>query len=241
VAWLPLWLGISRAGPWRKSPAFQLVLAGAAGAAATTLLSGRSFAHYYLPLAWFCAVLAVPGLLDLCASRRRRILIAVVAFAPLGFFAVFNTARDAFWAGAKFNRARQRQLDAVAIWIRQHVPADETITVWGTASQLYPMSERGSGTRDVFADFVSGRQPGFDSAARQPMPGALDDFLTDLDRKRPAVFVDTSSAGINDYEYFPVTSFPELSRYLSAKYCLVATIQGVRLWNRRGAGISCRK
>ena len=108
--------------------------------------------------------------------------------------------------------------------------ASQTIAVWGAASQLYAMSERGSGTRYVFADFVSGRQPGFDSGASEPVPGALASYLHDLYRNRPAVFVDTAPAGINDYGHFRLASFPPLKQYLSSRYRLIATVEGIDLW-----------
>lgn len=240
VAWFPLWLGLSRAGPWRSLPSFFVVLAGTAGAAATTLLSGRSFAHYYLPLAWFSSVLAVPGLQALWRGHRHRLVLVTAATLPLLFFAVFNTARDVFWPDAKFNRAHQAQLSSAATWIRKHVAPDETIAVWGTASQLYVMSRRSSGTRYVFADFISGRQPGFDSGVAKPMPGALSDYLADLERSQPVVFVDTAPAALNDYGHFPISSIAPLQRYLSARYCLAATIQDIRLWGRAGGGRFCR-
>jgi hypothetical protein len=239
VGWLVLWVGIGRPGPWRRTLTFRVLALGGLAAWATTLLSGRSFAHYYLPIAWFASVLAVPGLRCLWREPRRRAAIAAVAIVPLTFFAVFNTARDTFWAGAKFNRARQAQLEGAARWIRAHTEPAETIAVWGASSQLYPMSERGSGTRHVFADFVSGRQPGFDSGATLPVPGALATYLADLERNRPAVFVDTSSAGINDYGHFPVGNIPALDNYVRSNYCLTTTVGGIDLWTRRGKDPGC--
>lgn len=236
VAWVALWLGAGRTGPWRKTLAFPVLLSGGVAAISTTLLSGRSFAHYHLPIAWFASVLAAPGLRALWRAGRHRVAVTATVVVPLTFFAVLNTARDHLWAGAKFNRARQAQLDRAARWIRDHAAVGETIAVWGSAAQLYVMSGRGSGTRHVFADFVSGRQPGFDSGTSVPMPGALASYLADLEHNRPAVFVDTSPAGINDYGHFPLRALPALEAYLRQHYCLAATVASIDLWLRRRPG-----
>ncbi|HEY3358929.1 MAG TPA: hypothetical protein VGQ83_37110 [Polyangia bacterium] len=234
AAWAPLWLGLATPTPLRRTGAFRIMLWGGAGALATAFLSGRYFSHYFVPAAWFAALLGAAGLrAQWRASRRRRALLVVLTAWSVVFFTTLNAGRDAFYDGWKFNRARQAQLAAAGQWIRAQVPPGETIAVWGAASQLYVLAQRGSGTRHIITDLVSGRQPGFDSGVSRPVPGALETFLGDLARNRPAAFVDTAPAGLNDYGHFPLGRFPRLAAYVQERYAKRATVGGLDIWLRR--------
>lgn len=232
VSWPLLWFGLSRLRRKEMSLPIKLTLAAAFGSLVTIYLSGRYYTHYFVPVIWFLSVLSAGPLHDLWnrAAFKARTALLTALFLPFLVYAVFNYGRDWFSNGWSFTKERQHQMQEAAQFIKDSLRPEERIIVWGMASQFYVMSERGSSSRFVFADFPSGRLPGYKSAISQPIPGTFEIFMNDLKDRQPKVFVDTSPAGLNDYGNFPISRFPELERHIHDRYEKAATIHGFDIW-----------
>jgi hypothetical protein len=232
AAWLPLWILFFRS--FFRTWTVERVLYWAAflGALSTAFLSGRYYTHYFVPGIWFLCLLVTPELARLWerAKPRRRAAILAFGFLPFVIFSIFNLERDRFSDSWSFTRDRQFELSAVAHWIRENSSEEDKILVWGMASQLYPMSKRGSGSAYVFSDFASGRLPGYKSAISIPVQGAMINYIEDILENRPKIFVDTSPAGINDYGHFPLGRFPALRAVIDQTYEKQLSLQGLDLW-----------
>src|SRR5690606_35033615 len=140
----------------------------------TAFFSGRHYTHYFVPSIWYLSVLAAPGaeyLFRVLQGRSKKILFIAILAAPYLVYAFINTFQEGFSSHWTFTKKRQFELEVVGEWIRQRSEPDDRISVWGMASQIYVFAERGSATEFIFADFASGRLPGFGSEVSIPMPG----------------------------------------------------------------------
>ena len=123
-------------------------------------------------------------------------------------------------------------------WLSDHIRAntdpEDRIVVWGLASQIYVISERGSGTRFIPADYVSGRMGGMHSSAKHPFfERNMSFYLADFEKKKPQPFIDTASASLNDYQFFPIKDYPDLNSYLQANYNFEGEFEGFGIWRRK--------
>ena len=57
-------------------------------------------------------------------------------------------------------------------------------------------------------------------------------MFADLDRRRPALFVDAAAAGWDGYDKFPLSRYPRLRAYVDRYYRPVETRAGVVLYRR---------
>jgi hypothetical protein len=57
-------------------------------------------------------------------------------------------------------------------------------------------------------------------------------LFADLDRRRPALFVDTAAAGWDGYDKFPLARYPRLRAYVDHNYRPVDVRAGVVLYRR---------
>jgi hypothetical protein len=57
-------------------------------------------------------------------------------------------------------------------------------------------------------------------------------LLSDLDRRRPALFVDAAAAGWDGYDKFPLARYPRLRAYVDQNYRQVDVRAGVVLYRR---------
>ncbi len=233
AAWLPLWwTAFVRLKSQWNSREIQSAACAVVGAALTIYLSGRYYTHYFLPLVMGLSLLAAPAWRLLSAKRFGAWTLSGYAALSFGIFLVLNTFRDEVGVKASFNQKRQHELMDVAHQIKELTASTDRIVVWGMASQLYVMSERGSGSRFIFSDFVSGRQPGLASEVSVPQRGAQEEFLDDLYRAQPKIIVDTSGAQLNDYGAFPFERFPKIESYITRHYFKVADAHGHQIWMR---------
>ncbi|MDB5039264.1 MAG: hypothetical protein JWQ35_2792 [Bacteriovoracaceae bacterium] len=232
VSWPALWWGASKSvGIFRRDPKGISLICGAVGALITAFLSGRYYTHYFVPLIWFLSILSAIGLEQVFREKKKTIII--LSLLPFCFYVFFNFDREALSHKWSFTKQKQKELINVGSWIKDHTDPTDRIVVWGMASQLYLLSERGSGTRFVFSDFVSGRQPGYKSDISVPLPNAMEEFLTDLEKQKPKVIIDTSSASMNDYQWFPFTRFSLLKSYVNLYYEKSAVVDAVEIWLRK--------
>lgn len=230
-SWPLLWWSVVQA--LRQSISWErwILILGTLGSLATVFLSGRYYTHYFIPVIWFLCLLA-PGVLQSVWSKRKLWVLALVV-PPFTFYAWFNLERERVSEKWSFTREKQAKIRSLGAWIGENSDPKDRLVVWGMASQIYVLAERGSGTRFVFADFISGRQPGYRSEVSIPTPGTTEEFLSDLRDKRPRFFIDTSSADLNDYQWFPPSRFSELFAFLNNDYQKKADIAGFGVWERK--------
>ncbi|MBN8555380.1 MAG: hypothetical protein J0L93_08050 [Deltaproteobacteria bacterium] len=211
------------------------------GAFAIVYVAGRLYSHYFVPVAWFLTILAAPGVYFLIQNPRfKKLTIAGLAI-PFTVFFLITTFRDEIFQiiypnrkVASFDKNTQKQISNISQEIKQLSQPEDRIVVWGMASQIYVASERGSGTRFIPADYVSGRLAGFASSVKNPSAKAMALYLQDFANKKPKLFIDTSSASLNDYQYFPVKDYPELYSYLKEHYDYLGIREGFGVWKLKG-------
>jgi hypothetical protein len=58
-------------------------------------------------------------------------------------------------------------------------------------------------------------------------------LVADLERRRPALFVDAAAAGWDGYDKFPLSRYPRLRAYVDQNYRPVESPAGVVLYRRR--------
>lgn len=235
AAWLPLWLVVGDRLRSERGYEIRLYLWALLGACLTAFLSGRYYTHYFVPPIWFLCLLAAPQVERYFRTWPKKKLVPAVAFGLLSFivFAIFNFDRDQFTKKWSFTKDRQYQLSVASEWVRQNSESEDRILVWGMASQVYPMAQRGSASGFVFADFVSGRLPGFKSAVAIPVDGAMERYIDDIQKNRPRFFINTATAQINDYGFFPLSRFPELLEILQRDYARLGQLNSVEIWQRK--------
>jgi len=224
LAWFPLWILAVRMFRQERNRFLALATGGLVGSFITVVLSGRYYTHYFIPVIWFLVILAT------MRSLNRRWM--MLAFLPYLVFIPLNYARELLpWSWA-FDKSKQSAIYELGEWIERHSFPEDRIVVWGMASQIYVASHRGSATRFIFSDFVSGRLPGYKSAASIPIPGSMQIFLREIQENKPKFLIDTSTANINDYGNFPLKRFPPLEELVHSKFSLVDRVAGFDVYKR---------
>jgi hypothetical protein len=204
--------------------------------AVSVTAGGRFFGHYFhLILAPLC-LLAAPAVGRLWRKgwTRRAPLLVLCALPALLFFGLATIGRP---LAATLDEGEPRY-EEVAARIAELTAPDERIFVWGNSPQLYILARRPMGTRFSFCNYMTGESPGTptetgqaDADANQ-LPAAWDMLFDDLERRRPALFVDTASAGWDGYQRYPVARYPRLRAYVDRNYRQVDVRAGVVLYRR---------
>lgn len=239
VSWPVLWWGlIVRWKQFLRDRAFTILVGGLLGGWLLISVSGRLFSHYFVPFSFFVVICGASGVGELIKKRQTQMLAYVGLALPFLICFVTNTFRDEtlgrFGMTHTFNKTRQAEIAVVSGHIKSITGPQDRIVVWGMASQIYIQSERGSGTRFIPADYVSGRMGGMSSPSKHPyFDRNLNWYLEDMEAKKPAIFVDTAEANLNDYGYFPIKEYPRLFEYLQAHYRYDGAVAGFGIWRRK--------
>jgi hypothetical protein len=197
---------------------------------------GRFFGHYFhLVLAPLC-LLAAPGFCRLWNKgwSRRAPLVALCALPALSFFVLATVGRSLAFALDE----DEPRYDEVAARIADLTAVDERIFVWGNSPQLYMLARRPMGTRFSFCNYMTGESPGTPTETGQwnadtnQLPAAWDMLFADLERRRPALFVDAAAAGWDGYDRYPLARYPRLRAYVDRNYRPVDVRAGVVLYRR---------
>jgi hypothetical protein len=197
---------------------------------------GRFFGHYFhLVLAPLCllAATAVHRIWHQGWAHRAP-LAALCALPALAFFGLATIARPV--AGAIDER--EPRYDEVAARIAELTTPDERIFVWGNSMQLYVLARRPMGARFSFCNYMTGESPGTptetgarDADANQ-LAAAWGMLFDDLERRRPALFVDAAAAGWDGYGKYPLDRYLNLRAYVDQHYRQVDVRAGVVLYRR---------
>jgi hypothetical protein len=204
---------------WREDIDLWLWLLGGLIAVAAGF---RFFGHYYLQLGPPFALLAAGTLVH--ASRRVWIRTAMLSVASVVVFVSL---------GLTAHPILLHRYDRIAAAIDAHTDPGDRIFVWGQFPQAYWASDRRPATRFITAGFLTGSSGGRSSAhvGRQyAVPGAWDEFKSDLAAHPPALIID-ASAGTS----FPVDRFPEFADYLHEHYERVGAVDGAVFYAPRSS------
>ncbi len=218
------------------APSAVLGLLWLATSAVAVATGGRFFGHYFhLILAPLC-LLAAPAFHRFwCKGWSYRVPLSVLSALPALFFFVLSTVGRPLAAALD---EREPPYDDVATRIAAITAPDDRIFVWGNSPQLYVLARRPMGTRFSFCNYMTGESPGtptetgqWDADANQ-LPAAWDMMFADLERRRPALFVDAAAAGWDGYDKFPLVRYPRLRAYVDRNYRPVEVRAGVVLYRR---------
>jgi len=230
--------GVIRRRPDADAPPPSVVLGllWLATSAIAVASGGRFFGHYFhLILAPLC-LLAAPAFSRLWMQgwSRRAPLVALCALPALLFFFLATVGRP---LAAKLDE-REPHYDQVAARIAALTAVDERIFVWGNSPQLYVLARRPMGARFSFCNYMTGESPGTptetgrrDADANQ-LPAAWEMLFADLERRRPALFVDAAAAGWDGYGKYPLARYPRLRAYVDQHYGPTEVSAGVVMYRR---------
>jgi 4-amino-4-deoxy-L-arabinose transferase-like glycosyltransferase len=204
--------------------------------ALATTVGGRFFGHYFYQVIAPLAVLAAPAMSRLWVSSRRLVVAGAALPAAVFFFiGVFH--------GPVMAALGQAEPDypAIAAFVDAHCRPEDRLVIWGNAPVLYFEANRPLGSRFAFSNYLTGLSPATrtqsdpkaDSSANI-VDGSWDMFESDLEERRPRLFVDTSPGDIGSYGKFPPAKYPRLKAILDRDYVSIGEVAGARVFARRG-------
>jgi hypothetical protein len=194
-----------------------------AGNLAASLVGGRMYGHYFL--------LFVPALCVLAGVAAEKywhkliaVALAIVAGGTFVAGVLYEATTSTLWSPSP----DYRQASA---YVAEHTQPSDQIFVWGWFPALYQAADRCPSTRFVYTHIHSGKAK---TDLGHSVPEAWDMLMHDLEAAPPAYILDTSPGKYTDYD-FPPENYPRLWEFITSRYELDRTIEGVRLF-RRAAG-----
>lgn len=185
----------------------------------------RLFPHYLIQL------LPALGLLAARGSRRRGWLLRPAVL--LGGASIVVCGVLAWPIALSSPPAWQRE---TAAYVDAHSGPDDTVLVWGNASEILWSANRwpagGYPHSEFFTGYSGGRVARASDESTLPDPTLYDDWLQDLAEHPPAVVVDTAAADLRGGSYYPLANFPRLDRFVQERYRRAATIEGIVIYLR---------
>ncbi|MEJ2745199.1 MAG: hypothetical protein P8123_05875 [bacterium] len=193
-----LWLARSGPRPRPEQPVLKLLVIAFPIEIALAGASGRAYHHYYM--AWlpvfaalasffflrlifrwgsFCRRVGVP-------RARARLLGAVAIFCVLiaGSVCSLRAVAQQIW-GADNQRARRQQRESIAL-VSKMTGDDDYVLIWGAEPSINFLAKRKSPSRFTFQYPLLTR--GYQNGA------IVKEFISDLERHRPMLIIDTSSS-----------------------------------------------
>jgi hypothetical protein len=220
---------------WRRMPApQQLIVCWLVVSVPGSLAGGHLSWHYFIQVMGPLALLAGFAF-DMGLSSPMRRWVAGVAVAglavPMLGWGWFDLVSDPLTYDFS---PPVPQHQTVADYIASHTRPDDRVFVWGVWPALYVESDR------IMASRFPGFLRGFARGSTLP-PNNWDttaevwpELQADLMRNPPALIVDTAPAGWSDFAMYPMGNYPVLSDFVSSRYHVVATIEGVVVYGLNG-------
>jgi uncharacterized membrane protein len=238
-----IWVAaITFASGWRRLQAAErVVVVWLAASAIGSVAGGHLFYHYFVqvmgPLALVGGI-AVARALDgsprehgksFVAPRWIAAAIVVGVAVPALAWGVYDLNADPLTYDVAAPVPQHAQ---VAAYIDANSRSGDRIFVWGDSPNLYVESDRLMASR--FPGFLRGfaRGSGLPPNNWDTAPDVWPELQADLARNPPALIVDTSAAGWSDFAMYPMGNYPVLQDLVSAKYHLVAVVDGVAIYAR---------
>jgi len=226
IAWAVRWA--------RLDSMHRLIVSWLVVSAAGSLAGGHLSWHYFIQVMGPLALLSGFAIDGALRTRYRKQVAAIAAIgvaAPALAWAAYDISADPLtydWSPP----IAQHQL--VADYVRAHTRSTDRVFVWGDWPALYVESDRVMASR--FPGFLRGFARG---SALPPnnwdtAPEVWPELQADLARNRPALIVDTSSAGWSDFAMYPMRDYPVVQSLVDASYHRVAVVDGVAIYARAG-------
>ncbi|HEX7836624.1 MAG TPA: glycosyltransferase family 39 protein [Kofleriaceae bacterium] len=197
-----------------------------AGNLAAGFVGGRMYGHYFLLMVPALGTLAGIGAarwLTPVHARERTWLIRLVGAMAIAFAIVAACFEGA--TGNAFEPSPDYR--PASAYVAEHTAPSDRIFVWGWFPALYQAADRCPSTRFMYTHVHAGNAAG---GVGHNVPEAWQWLMEDLTAAPPPFILDTSAG---DYNFpFPPEGYPELWRFMSARYRLDTTIAGVRIFRR---------
>lgn len=228
----------------RRWLAEYLILFWFLGSIIPVCIGGRFFGHYFIQLMPALVILAAAPasrFFESAIKGGRRFALALflagLILPAAGFFCARIYADEIYTAIGEDNPNSYRPLGA---YVRERTPPSDSIFVWGFATPVYFFADRPAASRFLWCDWLTGRIPGsptardrfYDTSAFITR-GSWDMLFDDLERNRPAYFIDTSVGNYHDYGKYPVTKYPKLVEYMEKNYRFEARYAGADFYKRK--------
>jgi 4-amino-4-deoxy-L-arabinose transferase-like glycosyltransferase len=232
ILWLATGWYVSR---WKSLGARErLMVAWLAAGVAGALAGGHMFGHYFIQALGPLAVLAGLAIDSALKTPMRRWVAAAVtvgiAVPMVGWVAYdFNADPITYDWGQPV-----AQHELVATYIRNHTQPSDRVFVWGDWPALYVESDRQMASR--FPGFLRGfaRGSGLPPNNWDTTPEVWTELQSDLAKTQPILIVDTSTAQWSDFSMYPMRNYPMLADFVTSRYHVVATIDGVVVYAPNG-------
>jgi hypothetical protein len=115
----------------------------------------------------------------------------------------------------------------ISVEIQRRSQPDDGLVLWGYLDRLYVYTRRPMGYRSPYTFWV------YYPTSTQPF--RMKEFLGDLERNKPLLFVDVMTPRISMFadSAFRFENFPAIKTYIDRQYQLVKTIEDVRIFERK--------
>ena len=203
-----------------------------------SLIGGRDWGHYYIPIipSWCILIgIGIDSFLNLIESILKDIDTAKVRVLKssgvilLVFFLlvpslksiriVFQSLQNNEWATGELTFQKPIK------YLKENVVENERIFVWGFYPQMYVLTNKKPASRFVFCNFLTGLSIGVNDnqsgkTEKWAVPGAFELLLNDLEKSRAKFIIDTSPSGYMKYQLYPIQKYKLLSDYIEKNYVL---------------------
>jgi len=189
------------------------------------VLQAGNFFQHYLSYFFFALLLATGLTLSLILPvLQKKLSLILLSLA---------------WLQGSYNLLTQRP--PVGDFTRQHRPIarliqqlsrpGEALLVWGYADGLYPMADRPPAFHRITTYWLYHPEEGLHAYR-------LRQFFEQMERYQPRLVVDVQTPGrsLDGEGRYRLTNFPEISRYVLARYWLVGEVEGVRIYRKTEKG-----
>lgn len=203
------------------------------------LAGGRYYCHYFiqlLPPLCLIAGVTFDRWWD-CGKTYRRFITLSLAILAIGWM----VPRIWFQGFAdRFHIQNLRVELKIGDYLKQHMPADSTLFVWGIDPSIYFFANHTPATRFLWSDALVGRLPGIPETQQGSTNTSIyvnkeswDQFLDDFKSHPPLYIVDCASGDLRDYGKFPIQNYPTFNSIVQTQYHPETTIDGVILYRQR--------
>ena len=201
-------------------------------------MGGRTYGHYFIQM--IVPVSLSAGIMydriDFSAFARKTIFIYCAVI--LMFFTVLRIDIDhAYRLLGDNNWKALQSYKSVGDYVKRNSTPGDTIYAWGWATPVYFYSDRRSASRFLISDFVSGRI--FGTPNNSPLVRAemteenLPVLISDLEKKQPLFFIDTTYSDYFGYKRFPLKKYHGLNELINDEYTLVHSIDNINIYKRK--------
>jgi len=204
--------------------------------------TGRRFEdHYFLLLLPPLCLMAAQELVQGNWLKKKSLQALTLFFfltPTIGFTLSRYLMHDAYriWGGEDMSLYQ-----AHADFIRNKTSPNDRIFVWGCVPSIYLLADRLPASRFLRTDNLAGRIAGLGSGQDDQQlqkfitPGSWEMFFEDVRKNPPLYILDTATAGLHDFQNYPLTRYPEMQELLEKHYEQEPSFEKVSIYRRRNS------